>query len=55
MPASTNKNITINDLVDIGKGTHKLDKNEEIFYKDQSSTHKFRISEEIDEEQETEV
>ena len=34
MPASTNKNITINDLVDIVKGTHKLDKNEEIFYKD---------------------
>ena len=35
---------------------YKLDKNEEIFYKDyQSSTRKFRISEEIDNEQEIEV
>ena len=42
--ASTNKNITNNDLLDIGKDMHKLDKNEEIFYKDQSSTRKFQIS-----------
>ena len=35
---------------------YKLDKNEEIFYKDyQSSTRKFRISEEIDNKQEIEV
>ena len=49
MPASTNKNITNNDLLDTGKEMHKLDKHEEIFYKDQSSTRKFQISEEIDE------
>ena len=52
---STNKNITNNDLLDIGKEMHKPDKDEEIFYKDQSSTIKFRISEKIDEEHETEV
>ena len=47
---STNKNITNNDLLDIEKEMHKLEKNEEIFYTDQSSIRKFRISEEIDEE-----
>ena len=55
IPALTNKNITNNDLLDIGKEMHKLDKNEEIFSKDQSSTCKFRISEEIDEEHEIEL
>ena len=31
---STNKNITNDDLLDIGKEMYKLDKNEEILYKD---------------------
>ena len=41
MPASANKNITNNDLLDIVEEVHKLDKNEETFYKDPSSTRKF--------------
>ena len=45
----TNKNIANDGLLDIGKEMHKLDKNEEIFYKDQSSSRKFWISEEIHE------
>ena len=52
---STNKNISNNYLSDIGKEMHKLNKNEEIFYKEQSSTRKFWISEEIDEENEIKV
>ena len=34
MPASANKNIKNNDLLDIGKEIHKLGKSEEIFDKD---------------------
>ena len=56
MPALTFRRITNNDLLDIGeKKMHKPDKNEEIFYKDQSLTGKFRIIKEIDEEHEIEV
>ena len=36
----TNKNNVNNDLSDIGKEMHKLDENEEICYKDHSSTRK---------------
>ena len=32
IPALTNKHITNNDLLYIGKEIHRLDKNEEIFY-----------------------
>ena len=45
----TNKNIANDGLLDIRKEMHKLHKNEEIFYKDQSSSRKFWISEEIHE------
>ena len=41
MPASTIKNITNNNLLDIGKDMQKLDKNEKIFYKDQLLKRKF--------------
>ena len=54
MPASTNHNIIMIFWI-LEKQMHKLHKNEEIFYKDQSSTSKFQISKEIDEEQEIKV
>jgi hypothetical protein len=52
---SSSRNMTNNELLDIGKNMDKLDKCEEVFYKDQLSTRKFRISEEIDEEHENEI